>query len=159
MNIQNKGFTLVELLAVIVILGLIALIAVPPVLNNIKTTKEDLYNTQIDLIKAGAVSYVTDAIAHPNVNQAISNMVSNHSQQTITISLSQLQTSGAVDADIMNPFCEGDNKYFSPELTKIDIKYNGKEFEYDVYYTTSNSDEKYEKLKTSCVAKSDNNDE
>ncbi len=153
MNNKNKGFTLVELLAVIVILGLISLIAVPAVLNNIKTTKEDLYNTQIDLIKAGAVGYVTDSIAHSNVNQTISDMAKSHTPQTITISLSQLQAAGAIEADVMNPFCDGENKYFSPELTKIEIKYDGKDFEYDVYYETSGFDNKYEKLKTSCVAK------
>lgn len=159
MNIKNKGFTLVELLAVITILGLIALIAVPTVLNNIKTTKEDLYNTQIELIKAGALSYVTDAIAHPNINQSISDMAKSHTPQIITISLDQLQISGAVEADVMNPFCDSEDKYFSPELTKIEIKYDGKEFEYDVYYETSNYNERYERLKTSCVAKRDKTNE
>ena len=46
---MKKGFTLAELLAVIVILGLLALIAVPVVLNKIKSTKEDLYNNQIEM--------------------------------------------------------------------------------------------------------------
>ncbi|MDD3821849.1 MAG: pilus assembly FimT family protein [Bacilli bacterium] len=40
---QRKGFTLVELLAVIVVLGIILLIAVPNVLGIITNTKKDSY--------------------------------------------------------------------------------------------------------------------
>lgn len=152
MEIKNKGFTLVELLAVIVILGLIALIAVPMVLNNIKKTKEDLYNTQIELIKAGALSYVTDVIADPSMNTAISSMVKNHDKATVNIKLDVLERAGAVETDVMNPFCDGDDKYFSPDLTMIQIQYDGKEFDFDVYYGVSSGD-KYEALKNSCVAK------
>lgn len=152
MKIRNKGFTLVELLAVIVILGLIALIAVPIVLNNIKKTKEDLYNTQIELIKAGALSYVTDVIAHPSVNTTISSMVKSHDVGIVNIKLYELEEAGAVETNVMNPFCDGDNKYFSPDLTIIQIRYDGKEFEFDIYYDVSSGD-KYEELKNSCVAK------
>ncbi len=152
MKAKNKGFTLVELLAVIVILGLIALIAVPIVLNNIKKTKEDLYNTQIELIKAGAVSYVTDAIAHPSMNPTISSMVTSHNQGIIKIKLEVLEKAGAVEVNVMNPFCDGDDKYFSPDLTIIEIQYDGKEFDFDVYYDVSSGD-KYEELKSSCVVK------
>ena len=51
---KKRGFTLVELLAVIVILGVIALIAVPLVFSSINSSKEGLYERQIDqLIQAG----------------------------------------------------------------------------------------------------------
>ena len=40
MKINNKAFTLIELLAVIVILAIIALIATPIVLNIIKDSRE-----------------------------------------------------------------------------------------------------------------------
>lgn len=152
MKIKNKGFTLVELLAVIVILGLIALIAVPIVLNNIKKTKEDLYDTQIELIKVGALSYVTGVIADPSVNTAISSMVKSHEAGIVNIKLAVLEQAGAVEVNVLNPFCDGDNKYFSPDFTTIEIRYDGKEFDFDVYYDVSSGD-KYEELKNSCVAK------
>ncbi len=141
---KNKAFTLVELLAVIVILGLIALITVPTVLNNIKSTNEDLYKTQIKLIKAGATSYVADVVAHPNTNPTISNMIVNGTAGDITITLNDLQLAGAVEINVLNPLCDGDDKYFSPTETFIKLKYDGKEFSYDI-------DE--DSLRTSCVAK------
>ena len=55
---MKKGFTLVELIAVIVLLSLIALFTFPSVNKTIKDRKEALYNVQIDNIKASAVSYI-----------------------------------------------------------------------------------------------------
>lgn len=144
MDNLKKGFSLVELLAVIVILGLIALITVPIVLNQIKSTKEDLYNTQIELIQKGAISYVTDVIAHPNVNPSISSMIKNGLSGSINISLNDLQTTGAVTTNVLNPLCDGENKYFSPDDTMITISYDGKEFDYEVYSDSNN-------LRTSCT--------
>ena len=44
---NKKGFTLVELLAVIVILGIIALITVPNVLKTINNSKGKLKTVQV----------------------------------------------------------------------------------------------------------------
>jgi type IV pilus assembly protein PilA len=49
---QQKGLTLVELLAVIVILGIIAGIAVPSVNGIINNSKEDAHEANIDMIEA-----------------------------------------------------------------------------------------------------------
>lgn len=145
---KNNGFTLIELLAVIVILGLIALIAIPTVLNKLKSTKEDLFNSQINLISAGVNSYVTDELVHTNITSPIYNLVHSHVSGTseIRISLDELQRSGALDYNINNPLCDGDNIYFSPTDTMVKIIYDGKEFEYEVI--SNNGD-----LRNSCTEK------
>lgn len=144
---MKKGFTLAELLAVIVILGLLALIAVPVVLNKIKSTKEDLYNNQIEMIKSGAISYVTSEITHLKSDSPFYTPVTNHTRVTITKTLSELQTYGFLDENILNPLCDGSDKYFSPLETKIEIIYDGREFSYEVSSTGN--------LRESCTAKID----
>lgn len=54
---KRKGFTLVELLAVIVILGTIATIASISVFNVIESQKQELLKEQISNLKDSAMSY------------------------------------------------------------------------------------------------------
>ncbi|MDQ0351996.1 type IV pilus assembly protein PilA [Alkalibacillus filiformis] len=58
---NQKGITLVELLAVIVILGIIALIAVPAIANVIEDSRYDSVKaTAINIIEAGELYAVTN---------------------------------------------------------------------------------------------------
>lgn len=54
---MKKGFTLVELLAVIIILGVIALITFPIVDNSIKNSKQAALEQTIDSILESARNY------------------------------------------------------------------------------------------------------
>ena len=49
-EISKKGFTLVELLAVIVILAIIMLIAIPAVLNTLQTARKKAFSEYVDKI-------------------------------------------------------------------------------------------------------------
>ncbi len=55
---NKKGFTLAELLGVIVILGLIALVAFPAILNTIRSNKDNISEATAQLIFSGADLYV-----------------------------------------------------------------------------------------------------
>ena len=57
---NKKGFTLVELISVIVILGVIALIVFPNVLSTITKGKNNISNDNKKLIITGAKNYVAD---------------------------------------------------------------------------------------------------
>src|SRR5574344_1583502 len=57
---KNKGFTLVEVLGVIVILGLIAVIVYPKMKSIINENQQNLYNEQIERYKSVAATYVSD---------------------------------------------------------------------------------------------------
>ena len=58
MKKNNKGFTLVELLAVLVILITILLIAIPSITSSVERNKKNMLNKKIDIIEAAAESYV-----------------------------------------------------------------------------------------------------
>lgn len=51
---MKKGFTLVELLGVIIVLGLIALIVFPNITKSIRNSKNKLYQQQVDTIERNA---------------------------------------------------------------------------------------------------------
>ena len=55
-----KGFTLVELLGIIIILGVVALICFPKVNSMIKQSKQDAYDAQVKNIVDSARSWAVD---------------------------------------------------------------------------------------------------
>ena len=59
---NHKGFTMVELLAVITILAIIMVILIPAVTNISKNTKESILNSKISTIETSASKYGEDNI-------------------------------------------------------------------------------------------------
>lgn len=57
---NKKGFTLVELLAVIVILGILTAIAVPSVLGISKKIKENMWESKLKTIEVATELYIED---------------------------------------------------------------------------------------------------
>jgi len=58
--VKKNGFTLVELLAVIIILSIVAVVAVPRLVTSIKINNEDTYNGVIENIILAANSYANN---------------------------------------------------------------------------------------------------
>ena len=89
---NNKGFTLVELLAVIIVLSLLALLASTSITNIVKDSKNDLYNTQIEIIKAAAETWGSDNLNKlPDVGECK------------YLKLSNLKGYGLLETSIINP--------------------------------------------------------
>ena len=111
---KDKGFTLAELLGIIVILAVIALIAITSITNTMKESKEDLYNLQIDNIIVGAKNWASSHVFELPENDG----------ESISLTLEELKKLGFVDEDITNPKT---NELFSNDLqvkiTKVDNNY------------------------------------
>ena len=90
---NKKGFTLVELLGVITILGILALIAMPTIDAIMTKNREKVYNTQIETIKNGLKTWGDgNALALPENNG-----------EYLMINLGILKKAGFVDEDIKDP--------------------------------------------------------
>lgn len=88
---QNKGFTLVELLTVMALLSIIALIVYPTVEDYVSGSKDKAYNTQIDNIEAAAKNWAAD-----NTTKLPNEGV------TYTLTLGTLVSGSYID-DVQNP--------------------------------------------------------
>ena len=72
---NKKGFTLVELLAVIVILAIIITIAVPSTIAVSNKIKKKMYNTKVDMIMDAAKMYGQDNSSKVNSDENSCNVL------------------------------------------------------------------------------------
>ncbi len=112
---MKKGFTLAELLGVIVILAALLLISIPVVDKIIKQSQEDLYNKQIDSIKLAMNLWISDKY---KLNEG----------ESIALTLSQLKEEGLVEFDITNPI----TKELFPNDMILTIENKEGQLEYNV---------------------------
>ena len=119
---KKKGFTLVELLGVIVILGIIATITVPLIQRTIIENTEEAYNDQVTSFERAAKNYVASDVYN----------MTNCQTKICTISLKELQEKGYLQSgDIVNPITD---ENFDMDNV-VDITYDGDTFSYN--YDTS----------------------
>jgi prepilin-type N-terminal cleavage/methylation domain-containing protein len=118
----NKGFTLVELLSVIIILGVIGLIAIPTINKAIKDAREELYKVQINNIELGAKSWAAENVLSLPEGDG----------EVVTLTLGQLKVSGHIQLDIRNP----KTKKLFPNDMEITITKHINSYLYDVLEDT-----------------------
>ena len=119
---KKNAFTLIELLAVIIILTIMGLVVIPIVENSINSGKDDLYIAQIDSIKASLKKYAIE-----EVNTKMKN-----AGDDIYLSLYQLKIAGFVSMDIKDPRTEK----LLPEDMLLRIEKREKSYTYEVLETT-----------------------
>lgn len=115
---MKKGFTLIELMAVIFILGIVGTLAGVAVDKVIKDNKESLYETQISNIEDAARTW----------GNAHINLIPEENGEAISIPLLVLKQDGLLDKEYKNPKNEElffDNMY-------IDISYESGTYIYNV---------------------------
>ncbi len=113
---KSKGFTLVELLAVIVILGLVAVIAVPNVASILNNSKNSLNNNQKEIIESAARQWGIEHVALEGNNPSKS-----------YVDIKTLQDDGFLEDKSIKNLIDNEDVSLS---TKICITYANNQFVY-----------------------------
>ena len=116
---MKKGFTLVELLGVIVLLGLLAIVATPPILNQIKKTKGKLSDATKIIIFNGAEDYI----------DSHSNSYPMKDGNVYCITLKTLVDYGPLKSPILDA-SSGEEINETDNVVKVHINGNNKEFDF-----------------------------
>ena len=123
MNKRIKGFTLVELLAVIVILSLLLLATVTTVSSQFKNSKDELYDTQLNNIKLAAEMWGSD-------NKVKLNSISD----CVSLTLGYLKEEGYVDINIKNTYT---GELFEDDEVFVNITKETNRYKYEVFDNSS----------------------
>lgn len=130
---MKKGFTLVELIAVLVILSVIALIVTPNIMVSVKEYQRQVYETEVQAIKDSAKNWAADNISELPTNNEFSLVVTIH----------DLIYNGYYDSEVRDTVNGGtfedenhftfviiDCDYIEDELGKIETNYK---YTYNAY--------------------------
>ena len=114
---NKKGFTLVELLAVILLLLVIISITVPVVTKIIENSKNSVYKTQVNKILSATYDY----------SLKNSKLLPDNNNEKRYITLGDLQNKGYINTNVVDPKV---NDFFSSDLV-ISIKKVDSNYKYD----------------------------
>jgi len=139
---KNKGFTLVELIATLIILSIVALIVTPNILVSISDYKKQVYDNNIESIKGAAISWAADNVTYEYFP----------SDETISllVPISELIEDGHLDEnvrDVINGgyFDDEDHETYAIINCKniiVDDEVVNRKYTYDVYISDNDLVEK-----------------
>lgn len=116
---RKRGFTLIELMGVLILLGLLSLIIIPLISNILKDQKEKQYAQQITNIELMAKNFGSDNLS----------ILPSQDGEIMYINLAQLKSMGYMEKNIINPITE--NEISNCARIKITKLGNNHHYEYD----------------------------
>lgn len=115
---RKNGFTFVELLAVITIIGVMSLIAAPTVERIAKENKEKIYQTQLDNIILALKNWASDN----------KELLPTKNNEVLTLTLGSLKADGYLEYELKNP---KNNKCFDNDMILLITK-EEKNYDYKI---------------------------
>lgn len=126
---RMRGFTLVELMAVIAILAIILTLVVPKVFKSIEESKKRACNVQMEYIIDAASTYFTK-YRYNTADNGMTYDESSKSSDGVDITLAMLSSASLLKGQITNPVTDNE---LQPENTKVNIKNVDEVFTYTLY--------------------------
>lgn len=90
---NQKGLTLIEMVATLIILSVIALIVTPNIYDNIREYKNQLFETQMNNVTEAAKSWATDNVK----------LLPSDSSYSLKVTVQELQSGGYLSDNLKNP--------------------------------------------------------
>jgi prepilin-type N-terminal cleavage/methylation domain-containing protein len=119
-KLKKQAFTLIELMAVVIILGIVTTITVTAINYSIKASKDRLYAEQVKRLEAGVASWATENSSFLPVD----------SSGVVFFSISRLKDEGIVDTEVvMDP--RTSNELDGCMTIKYDNTYQQYEYQYE----------------------------
>ena len=116
---KKNGFTLIELISVIVILSIIIMLIIPTIINNISDKKEEAYQKNIDIILSAARGYVIDYDIETPTSISLDELCGTYFECPIINPKDNEEIEGYVVVD------EERNYYFINGLITLEVDLNG----------------------------------
>lgn len=126
---RMRGFTLVELMAVIAILAIILTLVVPKVFKSIEESKKRACNVQMEYIIDAASTYFTK-YRYNTADNGMTYDEASKSSDGVDITLAMLSSASLLKGQITNPVTDNE---LQPENTKVNIKNVDEVFTYTLY--------------------------
>ncbi len=123
---RKKAFTLIELLAVIFVVGIISIIVIPTTNRLINQSRNNLYENQIDNIMTAA----------KNWGSKNNDLLPEKEKEILTVTLGQLKVTGFIDKQIKNP----KTKRLFPDDMEVVITRKNNNYEYKIIEGSGNDD-------------------
>lgn len=125
---KKNGFTLVELLATLIVLGIVGTIVFPIVGSIINTGKESLYQDQLDKIKSAAEEW-----AYLNLDLLPDE---NSEEKSVTVPIIELQKKGHLPINIRDP---RNDELLTDKITAVIIYYDNGKYSYVIDEESENN--------------------
>ena len=132
---NKKGFTLVELLAIIVILGIIITIVYPLVVSTINDAKKNAYTSQKEIVIKAAKLYYLDHVENlPDIG----------SSENRCVTIETLITDGYISSEELKSnysMIKEEKKLINPdnntEISSVQVKYENNKYVYNLVESCS----------------------
>ena len=124
---KNKGFTLVEILAVIVILALLLTVAVPSIIGISNKIKTDMYCSKVNDIKSAGKIYGEDYIDELNngdITRTVCDLINNAVYKKEGDKPCHCENNSVTDACVTNPINGDSMDTFSVTISKKNKRIN-----------------------------------